>query len=59
MPSASPVSSFLDMLDTFAPMKDAIDGYRADWIRRGYSETAAEMMAVDLHRAMLGSMSRT
>ena len=43
----------MGMLDELGPLKDAVDGYRSDWIARGYSETAAEHMALALHAELV------
>jgi hypothetical protein len=55
-PTATPAEGFLQVLDQLGPLKDAVDGYRQDWIRRGYSETAAERMAMDLHAGLLNAV---
>lgn len=45
--------AFLTFLDELGPLKEAVNGYREDWLRRGYSPRAAEAMAMDLHRELL------
>ena len=45
----------LGLLDQLGPMLDAVDGYRAQCLQRGYSPTAAEAMAVQLHSELLHS----
>ena len=52
--------ALLKMNDMLAPVREAIDGYRADLIRNGYSPEAAESMAVSYHNyffAMLQSQA--
>lgn len=46
----------LALSELMAPMGDAVDGYRADLERRGYSPTAAETMALDFHRYLLAAL---
>lgn len=41
------------------PIGEAVDGYRADLQRRGYSNTASEKMAVDYHRYVLNLVSQS
>jgi len=35
------------------PMQEAVDGYRADAERRGYSPTVAEAMAMEFHSYLM------
>ena len=39
-----------------APVNEAIDGYRADLLRRGYSPPAAEQMAVEYHNLLFAQL---
>lgn len=44
-----------DVADTFAQVLDVVIGYRTQCLANGFSETAAEAMAVELHATMLRS----
>lgn len=51
--TAEALSAAMEMLKGLEPMLEMIDAYKNDLARRGYSETAQEAMAMDLHRMML------
>ena len=52
----------MEMPSALGGLLDAVDGYRAQCTERGYSPTAAEQMAMELHshllRSALGGPSR-
>lgn len=50
---SSLVSALLQMAEVTSQVLDAVDGHKAELLRRGYSETAAEQMAVQLHGAFI------
>ena len=50
---------FIQLMENLTPVKDTVDGYRADATQRGYSPTAAEAMALDLHRALIATIFKT
>ena len=41
-----------DLMDGIAGVAEAVAGFRAQMEAAGFSPTAAEMMAVDFHRAI-------
>lgn len=41
------------MAELMRPMGEAVDGYREEALRRGYSPTAAEQMAMSYHEHLL------
>ena len=47
---------FVAMLESMRVVLDAVDGYRAECLRRDYSPTAAEQMAMAYHHALLSGM---
>lgn len=47
--------SMHEVLEGMTGLLDAVDGYRAQCSQRGYSETAAEVMAMDFHRALVAA----
>ena len=53
----TPTEALHQMMEGMHAVLDAVDGYRAECLRRGYNETAAEVMAMDFHRMMLNQMS--
>jgi hypothetical protein len=57
-PPKSMAEVMLDVADQLAPIRDIIDGHRADLLTRGYSPTIAEMMAAQLHAALIASCFR-
>lgn len=50
------VNSFMEAMENMKALLDAIDGYRAECERRGYSPTVAEAMALQYHQMMLAAM---
>jgi len=58
----SPPSTFpealLMMTEQLLPLGEAVDGYRKQAEARGYSPTAAEATALELHSALLRTMFR-
>ena len=50
------VDAMLELAEMMAPMGDAVDGYRADLERRGYSPTAAESMAMEFHHYLMAQL---
>ena len=40
------------IVEAWAVVREAVNGYRAQLIADGYSETAAERMAIDLHASI-------
>lgn len=44
-----------DSLEVFAPLVEAVTGYRARYIAEGFSEGAAEAMAVQYHGVVISS----
>jgi len=52
----------MELLAALGGILDTVDGYRAQCAERGYSPTAAEQMAMELHshllRSALGGTSR-
>ena len=53
MTSQSVVEALASVADTLSAMLDIVDGHRAQLTERGYSPTAAEVMATDVHRALV------
>lgn len=55
-----PVNPMVDamgtIMDTLRIMAEAIDGYRKQCEERGYSPTASEQMALQLHAGMIQKM---
>lgn len=49
-------NALLGFSEALSPMLDMVDGHREEMIRRGYSPTAAEAMAVEFHRHMLAQV---
>jgi hypothetical protein len=49
-------AALLEMSDLVKPVSEAVDGYKADLERRGYSPTAAEAMAMEFHRYLFAQM---
>lgn len=47
-----------ELLDNMAQLLDTVDGYRQQCLTRGYSETAAEMMAMEFHRQLVANVFR-
>lgn len=47
------VDAMMQLTEMLAPMGEAVDGYRADLERRGYSPTAAESMAMEFHSYLM------
>lgn len=54
MDTATMTNALLEVGEGLKPVVDFIDGQRQEFLRRGYSETAAEEMAVELFRGMVG-----
>lgn len=56
-PEHSEGSSFaaaaLDVLESMGPIIDSAAGYREKCIAAGFNETAAEMMALQYHQALM------
>ena len=48
-PQQALVEALLTMAELLVPVREAVDGYRSDLIRNGYSPEAAESMAVGYH----------
>jgi hypothetical protein len=46
-------TALLKIREMTAPILDAVDGYRAECTKRGYSPTAAEKMAMDFHQGLV------
>lgn len=44
------------MTEMLGPVMEAVDGYKAEAERRGYSPTVAEAMALDFHRMVIAQM---
>lgn len=55
-PQQQLATAMLEMTAMFEPIGEAVDGYRADLERRGYSPTAAETMALDFHRFLIAQL---
>lgn len=55
----APTEPWFELLEQLGPLQDAVDGYRKDWERRGYSPAASEAMALDLHRQLVATIFRT
>lgn len=52
--------SMADVVAGVAPLRDAVAGYRESLIRdNGFSDTAAEQMAVDFHHFMVQSILKS
>ena len=45
--------AFMKMSDGLDSILEAVNGHRAKCLRDGYSETAAEQMAMQLHGALI------
>lgn len=43
----------MQFLENMAEVMDMLDGYRSSWVRRGYSEAAAEQMTVHMHEVVM------
>ena len=54
--TAALAEALLKMSEVLAPVMEAVDGYRAEAERRGYSPTAAEAMALEFHGLVLAQM---
>jgi hypothetical protein len=52
-PPASPSEAWLNLQELLGPMTDAVAGHRARLEASGFSPTAAEMMSIDFHRALV------
>jgi hypothetical protein len=51
----TPAQALLALMDNITPLRETVNGYRAQLLADGYSAGAAESMAVDLHRHLLMS----
>lgn len=47
-----------DMSELMQPVLDAVVGYRAECLRRGFNETVSEMMAAAYHSTLLMMMAK-
>lgn len=45
--------------EEIAPVLEAVDGYKASAIERGYTSKTAEQMTIDYHRHLLALVFRT
>lgn len=56
-PAAQMVEALLQIgAAVLTPINEAVDGYRADLERRGYSPTAAETMSMEYHRLLFAHL---
>lgn len=46
-------AALLEVMGMVGQVTEAVDGYRAQCVEHGYSPTAAEAMAMDLHRELI------
>lgn len=51
------MNAFLEAQEGMEQLLDMVDGHRAELLRRGYSETATEAMAVAFHAALMVTMA--
>jgi hypothetical protein len=47
------ISAFAGLVTAYAAIAEIVDGYRANLLTRGYSDSAAEAMTVEFHRNAL------
>jgi ABC-type uncharacterized transport system permease subunit len=52
-PKAQMAEALMQITDLTRQINEAVDGYRSDCERRGYSPTASEAMALELHHSLL------
>lgn len=50
--------ALLNMAELLVPIREAVDGYRSDLIRNGYSPEAAESMAVSYHNYFFAILAK-
>lgn len=59
-PGAAMVAALMSLsASIIEPLNEAVDGYRADLERRGYSPTACEAMAMDYHRLLFAQVMKS
>jgi hypothetical protein len=58
MPDQSVAETLASIMETVAPVAEAVDGYRAQCLERGYSADAAEAMAIELHAQFIRTLFR-
>lgn len=51
-------NALLALSEGMAALAEAVDACRADALARGYSESAAEMMALEYHRFVMTMLSQ-
>jgi hypothetical protein len=51
----NPAEVLADLSDTVSTFREFVNGQRAQFLSDGYSETAAEVMAMDLWKALIVS----
>jgi hypothetical protein len=45
--------------ENLAPVREAVEGYRAEMVRYGYPDDLARQMAADYHRYLMSMMVRS
>lgn len=55
-PTQQMAQALLEFSALMQPVGEAVDGYRSDLERRGYSPTGAEAMAMNFHRLLIGQI---
>jgi len=46
-----------ELTDAFAPITEAVEGYRQQWVAIGYTPDEARAMAVDYHHVVLTQLA--
>lgn len=52
-PTPSTAELLMEVTDSMVAVLEAVTGYRAQCEAKGFSPTAAEAMAMDLHRSLM------
>lgn len=51
------LTGLMRMAEAFRGVLDTTEAHRAECLKRGFSETASELMAMEVHAALIRAMS--